>query len=125
MVIASISVVQTDQELAVCDFQAATNIADITTSGWDCVNGTPTSDVCSGEWDGIGCYEDLLVSLKFSYDDSLSGTLPSSIGKLSDLTYLQYYETSMYGTLPTTIGQLIKLQYFSIKLFLSFRDYSY
>jgi len=42
--------------------------------------------------------------------NQLSGTLPTEIGLLTDLTDLYLSSNSMYGTIPTEIGQLVGLK---------------
>ncbi|KAF3457538.1 hypothetical protein FNV43_RR02196 [Rhamnella rubrinervis] len=50
----------------------------------------------------------------FLDENHLSGSIPSSIGKLSSLTRLYLYENNLSGSFPTSIGNHTKLEKFAI-----------
>jgi Leucine-rich repeat (LRR) protein len=56
----------------------------------------------------IGCLTKLTY-LNFSPSD-LKGTIPSSIGLLTELVYLNFYENHLQGSIPSHIGLLKKLK---------------
>ena len=58
-----------------------------------------------------------LTSLSYLalYSNSLAGTIPSSIGSLTSLQYLYLFSNQLAGTIPSSIGSMTSLQY----LFLS------
>lgn len=63
-------------------------------------------------WSGIflntdGCVERIALN---SGGGSITGSIPTSIGDLSDLVILELYENSLSDTLPKELGQLSKLE---------------
>ncbi|KAM5574173.1 leucine-rich repeat receptor protein kinase HPCA1 [Rosa sericea] len=68
-----------------------------------------TPDPCEDGWDGIGCHNMRVVSLKLS-SMNLTGTLSGDIGQLSELQILDLsYNKGLTGPLPAEIGSLKKL----------------
>ncbi|PWA36250.1 protein kinase-like domain-containing protein [Artemisia annua] len=61
----------------------------------------------------IGNISDQLTSLILD-DNQLFGSLPSSIGSLAGLTWLDLQSNRLKGKIPITIGKLQKLQRFSL-----------
>ncbi|PWA70943.1 protein kinase-like domain-containing protein [Artemisia annua] len=61
----------------------------------------------------IGNLSDQLQLLGLG-DNQLFGSLPSSIGNLAGLTYLDLGSNRFKGKIPTTIGKLQKLQYLNL-----------
>jgi len=49
------------------------------------------------------------------YNAGIIGTLPSTIGMLSNLEYFDLAYTDISGTLPTSLGDLSSLQYFYVQ----------
>jgi Leucine-rich repeat (LRR) protein len=100
------------RDIALCDFVAATNIASIGGyDEWTCVVGFTQTDPCAtaATWTGIICIDSKIVSLVLD-SISLTGTLPSSIGYLTDLSFLKIENNAeLAGTLPDSLGSLIGL----------------
>ena len=60
-------------------------------------------------WEGVGLGAGgKVVSLRLS-EFNLNGTLPESIGNLTELTELDIRENNLTGVIPNTIGNLTKL----------------
>ena len=77
-------------------------------TGWSC---TSLSTVCS-TWSGVSCASNAVISISISTQSALKGTLSPSIGNINTLTYLLLQSLlGLTGTIPTQIGQLIALQY--------------
>lgn len=75
-------------------------------TGWTCLNGAPTTPICS--WTGITCSNNLVSSLSLSLSH-LTGTLSPSIGQLASLHNLDVSSNSLTGSLPVQLGQLQSL----------------
>jgi len=62
-------------------------------------------------WDGVGVFENRVVDLEM-WDNNLSGTIPSSIGNLTQLnTIILQNNPLLSGAIPTEIGNLVNLTY--------------
>ncbi|KAF7028047.1 hypothetical protein CFC21_040024 [Triticum aestivum] len=73
-------------------------------SNWD------GNDPCGDKWIGIICTQDRVTSIRLS-SQSLSGTLSGDIQSLSELQYLDLsYNKDLGGSLPSSIGSLSNLQ---------------
>ncbi|VAH57401.1 unnamed protein product [Triticum turgidum subsp. durum] len=73
-------------------------------SNWD------GNDPCGDKWIGIMCIQDRVTSIRLS-SQSLSGTLSGDIQSLSELQYLDLsYNKDLGGSLPSSIGSLSNLQ---------------
>ena len=92
------------------EVQALIDIYDSTNGDhWrDNTNWIMNDDTCS--WYGIQCTEDHIFSIDLS-NNGLNGTIPDSIGNLSELQVLHLYgkKNNIYGSLPDSIGLLTKL----------------
>ncbi|XP_058215919.1 leucine-rich repeat receptor protein kinase HPCA1-like isoform X2 [Rhododendron vialii] len=99
---------------------ASTNSADVLAlkslmSGW--TNTPPNwvgSDPCGGSWEGISCTNSRVTSLDLSNNKGLTGTLPQSIGNLTNLSTLMLIGCSFFGLIPDSIGSLQQLTYLSL-----------
>lgn len=82
-------------------------------SAWKLKQGwLSSSPVCT--WSGVACdANNNVVSLSL-YQNSLSGTIPSSLGKLSSLQSLHLWNNDLAGTIPSTLGQLTQLKEFHL-----------
>lgn len=61
-------------------------------------------------WEGVylnsrGCVRELILSQK-----NLSGTIPSEIGDLSEVTFIDLYDNNITGNIPSQIGNLTNLE---------------
>lgn len=83
---------------ALCDLWSATSQQ---VQGW-----------CNGEslcgWEGITCTNGRVTILELS-NKKVSGSLPGSLGQLTELQELRLGENIFSGTLPASIGSLTKL----------------
>ena len=70
-------------------------------SGWN-----ETDTPCS--WFGITCNNGRLTDL-FLEKNGLNGTLPNSLGNLSNLTYLNLSPNNITGSIPESLGNLSNL----------------
>jgi Leucine-rich repeat (LRR) protein len=59
-------------------------------------------------WSGVTVRYGRVTALQFQYNN-LQGTIPSSLGNLSDLTSLQAIHNQLSGSLPSSLGNLSKL----------------
>ncbi len=66
------------------------------------------------DWHGVTCSSEVVTRL-FFYNNSLTGTIPSELGNLTNLTSLHLGSNSLTGSIPKEFGKLTKLT--SIYLF--------
>mmetsp|Transcript_35676 Transcript_35676/g.93652 ORF Transcript_35676/g.93652 Transcript_35676/m.93652 type:complete len:102 (+) Transcript_35676:375-680(+) len=57
------------------------------------------------------CVLPVRPSRRYLSDNSLSGTIPSEVGLLSNLGHLRLYDNSLSGTIPASICDFEKLSY--------------
>ncbi len=79
------------------------------TTGWDVSSPTPPSASVVNSWHGVTVVGNRVTELNL-YNNSLSGTLPSELGSLSNLQRLILESNSLSGTLPSELGSLSNLQ---------------
>ena len=91
---------------ALCDLSSSLNPAGRGVHGWSCQGSTPTTNLCS--WGGVHCVSGVVTRLLLP-NWKLAGSLPSSIGQLLELTYLNMSGNSIRGTLPSSFRTLTKL----------------
>ena len=70
-------------------------------SGW-------LSDSAPCTWFGVTCDRGLVAELNLP-DDNLSGTIPSELGDLRRLVYLDLYSNQLSGSVPVELGNLANL----------------
>ena len=68
------------------------------------------SDRPLGEWYGVTTDRNGRVTRLGLYQNALSGSLPSSLGNLTDLQVLQLSSNELSGTLPSALGNLNNLR---------------
>ncbi len=78
-------------------------------TGWDVSSPTPPSASVVNSWHGVTVVGDRVTKLSL-FNNSLSGTLPSELGSLSNLQVLSLNFSSLSGTLPSELGSLSNLQ---------------
>ena len=98
---------QTQVDVGLCAFVAATNVQQQYPS-WSCsIDGIPIGDPC--EWTGIYCSGSNITKF-YLQNTGLSGTLPSSLSLLTDMNYLNLAGDAITGTIPSEISNMTKLQ---------------
>eukprot|EP01084_Bolivina_argentea_P005301 10018_1 len=74
-----------------------------------------TGIICPSGLNGIECDETNTWVISIDLDSNgLYGTLPQSIGNLTQLQYLSFWGNGLSGTIPDSIGQLTQLQYLDL-----------
>merc|ERR1712195_467904 len=79
------------------------------TSGYNCSRDDPCS--CGRN----ACADGRITKLFFYDQQSVQGTIPDSLTKLTKLSQLSLYDSNLHGTIPESIGKLTELT----KLYLS------
>ncbi len=95
---------------ALVDLYNATDGAHWThNDGWKNYSST---DPCDSPWYGVTCTSanDHVIKIELR-SNNLTGTIPVSIGNLTQLQYLDLYENNLTGNIPSSIGNLTDLQY--------------
>jgi hypothetical protein len=89
-----------DQDKIICDFIAATNVGSILQTGWKCNRNRPVGAIChkdKSNWPDIMCDKNGYITRIAIRYKSLTGTLPSSLGDLTHLTYLSFFRNHLTG----------------------------
>ena len=110
------SSISTDERSALIDLYNSTNGASWTNSlAWNGAAGTECG------WAGVTCDAGITTVLRVDlHNNNLVGTLPASLGSLSNLTYLDLSLNQLTGSIPTQLGSLTNLQ----QLFLQYNQLS-
>lgn len=95
-----------------CALIASTNVATLHTM-WTCTAGVANNpcDTNGTPWTGLYCASTAKADLRnIQLTSTLTGTLPSELGLMTNLVNLQMYSnTGLTGTIPSTLGQLTGL----------------
>ncbi len=95
---------------ALCAFSQVTNIGSKTSAGWNCnSSGEPVVPVCNGSlsnWQGVSCNSRQQVTQLYPSGLNISGTIPAEIGSLADCTSIFLLLNTLTGTLPASLGKL-------------------
>ena len=79
---------------------------------------TPNPSICDGltEVELWGEYYDIATTTEIDLSgNQLTGSIPSEIGCLTNLTYLDLYNNQLTGEIPSEIGNLTRL--YSLRLY--------
>ena len=91
------------------DFYNSTN-----GSGWIIKTNWLSSTISYCDWYGITCFgSSFKIAIR---SNRLIGTIPSSLGQLTQLQWLDLSSNQLSGTIPLSLGQLIKLQQLYLSL---------
>lgn len=80
---------------------------------WDFSRQTPPDAAVVNGWHGVSTQGDRVTFIDLN-NNQLSGTLPSELGNLSELTALYLYNNQLTGSVPTTLGNLTKLNHLAL-----------
>ncbi|MBV7328781.1 fibronectin type III domain-containing protein [Chloroflexi bacterium TSY] len=100
-------------EIPVAECEAVVTLYN-STNGLDWIDNTgwlQTDTPCN--WFGITCSNNQIATLILN-KNSLSGSIPAELEKLSGLATLELNENSLSGSIPTTLGNLGSLEYLSL-----------
>ena len=64
-----------------------------------------------GEWHGVDANQDGRVTSLTLADNALAGSIPSSLGDLTDLRRLYLYANRLTGAVPSSLGNLTNLEH--------------
>jgi len=67
-----------------------------------------SESVC--EWSGLDCNGDGILTRVYLDYDEMTGHMPTELGLLTHLTYLNLFQNSLTGSIPTEIGRLTSLK---------------
>ena len=94
--------VATDKAALVALYNATDGANWTTNTNW-------TSDMALSSWHGVTTNSDGRVTALALKDNGLDGTLPASLGNLSELEQLDLRDNDLSGALPTELADLINL----------------
>ena len=100
------------QDLFFCDVAAEQSAQSPLLNQWKCSQSKPIIPVC--QWSGVTCNECGTVTQINLFQSKLVGTIPSSIGYLTDLFSINFIGNSLQGGIPSQIGLLQKLVFLGL-----------
>lgn len=100
---------------AVCDLMHSTNVPELCSSntwqGWNCSGSAGKYEaigLCSHFWTGIVCSGMNVTEILFE-NKGLTGTIPSSLGLLTTLKWIDLTSNKFHGSIPSSLGKLSNL----------------
>ena len=96
---------------ALCHIANSTKLGSIYKYSWKCSSSGPLISYCL--WKGIVCSCGVVVQLDLR-EQNLIGSIPSSIGVLSNLLSLNFMDNSLTGSIPSEIGLLSNLVFIGL-----------
>lgn len=100
--------ISTAEGVALSDLiSAMPRLLDLSPVPWNAAN---ISSVCDSRWTGAICYENSVYELQLESRD-LFGFIPDSIDGLGNLTTVSLWNNSLTGTLPASLGNLTKVRF--------------
>jgi hypothetical protein len=109
----TIAVSVIDRDKIICDFVQSSNLGSLRDEygwdGWTC-DGEIATNLCKPNifWEGIMCQGDNVTELLLG-NKGIIGTIPSSLGSLTDLIWVDFTANKLYGTIPSSLGSLTNL----------------
>ena len=68
-----------------------------------------SAELAIGSWDGVQTTDDGVIEVRLS-SRTLTGSIPSSLGNLTNLEYLSLTRNHLAGTIPNSLGDLANLE---------------
>jgi Leucine-rich repeat (LRR) protein len=96
---------------SMCSMASALQVASAGYSGWLCSSGSPIISYCS--WAGVICTGTAVTEINLS-SFSVSGSIPSSIGYLTHITYLSLFNNDLISSIPSSVGYLTSSYYLDL-----------
>ena len=97
-----------------CDLALALDPSSRGLAGWSCLSDYHVCLNGSSTWNGVTCsISNKITSIEIS-GLALYGTIPSTVGVLSDLTKFDFSYNDISGTIPSSISKLVSLQYLDL-----------
>jgi len=91
---------ETECDALVALYNATTGGSWTVSTGW-----LSDPDICPNNWHGVTCASGHVTQLSLA-SNSLTGTIPSDLGDLTNLTYLRLDDNSLTGPIPPELGTL-------------------
>ena len=105
---------ESPDRVVLLEFYSATNGPNWTNStNWG-------SSIPIGQWHGVSTNQDGRVTSLTLADNGLAGSVPSSLGDLTDLRRLYLYDNRLRGSIPSSLSNLTDLEH----LFLDANEFS-
>ena len=92
---------------SLCDVAAALSVASKVKSGWTCSSDRlPISNSSGCDWHGVTCDQCGKIRSITLNGLRISGSIPSSIGLITDLAVFNLVDNSLHGSIPPSISSL-------------------